>query len=148
MSINLSEEKKLRKSAEQTRPNEKVNSTITKYRYQKRIEFQPYPLGVISGLWRIDLTEYGDGSSEEEAKLNYIKNTQTSVEIELAIGDSENQMSVLYKYNKNLFYSIFKNLPLSETNLSNRRDILFNVNNEIIIKDLCYTLIYLFNKIF
>lgn len=129
------------------------NFVPTKYRYQTRYEVDPLPsspLGITpSVLWRIDITEYGDSNkSAELAKFNYEHNSFTSIELEFAPGDQENNMWKYYEDNpsKHVLQQIVNMFQLKpfdmdkhsvKESLDRRVRKLENVTPDFIIKDYC-----------
>lgn len=135
----------------------------TMYRYQKRYELDPLPVGLLgrtpSVLWRIDITEYGDSpKSWGDAKRNYELKPRTSVEIEYAPGDQENNMWRYYEDNNNAntlseIVNMFNLKPVSmnpkdvKTALNHRVSKLKDISIDFIINDYCKLIYWLLELI-
>lgn len=146
-----------------------INKIIPKkYRYQKRFELDPLPLSpwgkTPSVLWRADITEYRDSKkSWKDARSNYELYPWTSIELEYAPGDQENNMWSYYEdttnihEKKKILHDIVKlfNLKVNSIDegsvklaLDSRVRRLNIVNTDFIVRDHCRLLQWILQLLF
>ena len=123
------------------------------YRYQTKYSLNN------TAIWRLDLTEYGESrNSAKEAKQDYERSPKTSVEIEYAPGDAEEKAWSYYKVyptQENLMIIInhfkLETEPTPEavrTALDERINKLHIVPVDIVYKDYCRLLLWLFRIVY
>ena len=130
------------------------------YRHQIRYEVNGSQPDFPSILWRLDITQFGQSrKSPEDAKLNYIKNPKTSIELEYSPGDQENKEWQYYLNNPTpqLLEQIIIKFNLNNSTLQpqqvrqmldDRIDRLKNLSYETIFNDYCRLIVWICDLVY